>query len=247
MGTGKNVLTNATSTIPPSVTGACSAVWGIVSTASAPSTAASNINGTPTRATCQKLFAYDVAVVPSACAHVSERGTSIAHSPAVIGPAFHRATSGANTKIISNIVASFNPTTGSGNNANAIASTTTFSVGELNIAASVDSVLIPDAYSPRPIGATQFAQTPSGMPTAAPSRELTYAFPVRRRGIVASTVSAAAPKKNPNVMPISLACSQLFDARPTRWPSGIPAVTGNTVPNVIAPFTLTCVPAEYFL
>jgi len=63
----------------------------------------------------------------------------------------------------------------------------------------------------------------------------------------ASTVSAAAAKKSPNVMPISLACSQLIEVRQTRGPRGMPAVTGSTVPNVIAPVALTCVPAEYFL
>jgi hypothetical protein len=47
--------------------------------------------------------------VPTARAHVADTGTSIAHSPAVIGPTFHRATSGASTNIISSIVASFNP------------------------------------------------------------------------------------------------------------------------------------------
>jgi hypothetical protein len=54
-----------------------------------------------------------------------------------------------------------------GKSANVIASTTTFSVGELNIAASTDSVLIPEAKA-LPIGATQFAHTPSGIPAAAP-------------------------------------------------------------------------------
>jgi hypothetical protein len=85
------------------------------------------------------------------------------------------------------------------------------------------------------------------MPNAAPIREFTYAFAVRRRGSVANTVSVPAAKKNPNVMPISFACSQLIDVRQTRCPSGIPADTGSTVPNVIAPVALICVPAEYFL
>jgi hypothetical protein len=76
---------------------------------------------------------------------------------------------------------------------------------------------------------------------------LTYAFDVLRRGIVASTVSAAAAKKNPNVMPISFACSQLIDVRQTRCRSGMPGCTAITVPNVIAPVTLICVPCECFL
>src|SRR5712671_507 len=82
IGTGKNVPASATSKIPPIVAGACSPLCGIVSTASAPSTAANTISGKPTRATYQKLFAYDFAVVPRACDHVADADTSIAHSTA---------------------------------------------------------------------------------------------------------------------------------------------------------------------
>lgn len=78
-------------------------------------------------------------------------------------------TAGTKTKIRNSTVANFNKANEIGNNAKVIASTTTLSAGEANIAASTDSVLIPDAYMPRAIGAIQLLQTPKGPPANVPS------------------------------------------------------------------------------
>ena len=93
------------------------------------------------------------------------------HATGTVEAVCRAPTIGANTKINSKVVAIFSATIGKGNKLKAIARTTMFSAGELNIAASTDSVLIPDAYIPRPMGATQLAYTPSGIPAAAPIRE----------------------------------------------------------------------------
>src|SRR5260370_40434589 len=128
---------------------------------------------------------------------------------------------GANTKIKNNTVASFNNATLAGNNANVIASTTTFRAGEANIAASTDSLLIPAAYNPRAIGATQFVHTAMGIPAIAPNNVFKYFDPVRRRGTIARNTSAAGPNKNENVIPIRFASSQFTVVRHTRTRSGM--------------------------
>ena len=128
---------------------------------------------------------------------------------------------GAKPKIKITTVASFTSATESGKRAKVMASTTIFNVGELNIAASTDSVLMPEAYKPRPIGATQLAQTASGIPVSVPISAFRWRERVRRRGSSARKVSAAGPKKNAKVMPMRLAFSQLTEVRQTRWPRGI--------------------------
>jgi hypothetical protein len=133
----------------------------------APSNAASSINGAPILNTYQKLFTNDAAVERKACPHVSdgeiEMGQDGATGWVCLAPII-----GATAKIKSATVAIFRATTGRGKSAKAIASTMTFKLGELNIAASTDSVLMPEAYSPRATGATQLAHTPKGAPVAAP-------------------------------------------------------------------------------
>src|SRR6516225_6340329 len=79
---------------------------------------------------------------------------------------------GAKTKIKKNTVASFKSATEIGNSAKVIARTTTLSAGEANMVARTDSVLIPEAKSPRAIGAMQLEQTASGTPLIAPKRVL---------------------------------------------------------------------------
>src|SRR6267142_489840 len=167
IGTGKNALTNATKIIPPTVTCATSACCGNSSIASATSIAAKIISGNATRNTYQKLFAYDFKTPTIACPQVSEAGISIGQTYPSAASFFREAIIGANTKIKNATVAIFKTATGSGNSANVIASTTTFSAGEANIAPSTDSVLIPDAYKPRAIGATQFVHTAIGVPATA--------------------------------------------------------------------------------
>ena len=76
---------------------------------------------------------------------------------------------GTKTRIKNSTVANFNKASGSGNNAKVIASTTTFKAGEENMAASTDSVLIPEVYMPRAMGAIQLLQTPNGMPATVPN------------------------------------------------------------------------------
>src|SRR5215475_9222270 len=98
--------------------------------------------------------------------------------------------------------------TGIGKSAKVIASTTAFSAGEANIAPSTDSVLMPDAYNPRAIGATQFVQTAIGVPATAPSSAFRYLDFVRRVRTIARSVSAAGPNKNEKVIPMRFASSQ---------------------------------------
>src|SRR5882672_6041605 len=144
IGTGRNALTSATKTIPPSVTCAVKAFCGNSSIARAPRIAPRVINGNATRNTYQKLVAYDFMTPQIACPHVSDTGIWIGQEyPSAVS--FFDAINGANTKIRNATVANFKIATGAGNSANVIASTTTFSAGEANIAASTDSVLIPAA------------------------------------------------------------------------------------------------------
>src|SRR5215475_3459254 len=172
MGTGKNAATKATAMIPAMVTGVNRACCGSNSTTSAPRTAASNINGSAIRKTYQKLFAYERPMPRNACDHVSVTGTSIGQAIDSGSGCARRATAGAKTKISKKTVASFRSATDIGNSANVIANTTTLRAGEANIAPSTDSLLIPDASSPRAMGATQFVQTPSGTPATVPSSVL---------------------------------------------------------------------------
>jgi hypothetical protein len=62
--------------------------------------------------------------------------------------------------------------TATGKSAKVIARTMTLRAGEANMAARTDSVLRPEAYRPRAIGATQLVQTAKGTPTAAPKSVL---------------------------------------------------------------------------
>ena len=61
---------------------------------------------------------------------------------------------------------------GKGNKLNTMASTTMFSVGELSMVASADSLAAPEAYNPCAMGATQFEHTPSGTPVSVPQNTL---------------------------------------------------------------------------
>src|SRR6266481_4058721 len=104
--------------------------------------------------------------------HRQERSHQLSATRMSIGQAYvfsssREAAAGANTKIINSTVANFNTATFAGNNANVIASTTTFKAGEANIAAKTDSLLIPAAYNPRAIGATQLVHTAIGIPATA--------------------------------------------------------------------------------
>src|SRR5437763_5986176 len=110
---------------------------------------------------------------------------------------------------------------GNGKRANVIASTTLLSAGDANIVASTDSVPIPEANSPRAIGATQLVQTANGTPAAAPNKVLSHRDLVRRRRSVARNVSAAGPKRKEKVIPTRLASNQLIVVRQTRTRTGM--------------------------
>src|SRR5258708_21997425 len=154
------------------------ACGGNNSITSAPSAAPKIINGKATRKTYQKLFPYDRATLTIACHQLSAIGMSIGHTYDFSSS--REAAAGANTKIKNSTVANFNTATLAGNNANVIASTTTFKAGEANIAARTDSLLIPAAYNPRAIRATQFVHTATHMPASAPNREFNHFEPLRR-------------------------------------------------------------------
>src|SRR5436190_2366826 len=181
IGTGRNAETSATSKIPPTVTCATSAFAGSNSTTTAPSTAASIISGNATRNTYQKLLAYDRAVLSKASRQVSETAKPIGHDASAGCDCSRDAASGTKTRIRNRTVASLSNATEAGNSAKVIARTTTFSAGEANIAASTDSVLMPDANNPRAIGATQFVHTARGTPVAAPISRFSQREFVRRR------------------------------------------------------------------
>src|SRR6266516_5245369 len=135
------------------------------------------------------------------------------------------AAAGAKTKIRNSTVASFRIATCTGNSAKLMASTTTFSAGEANMVAKTDSVLAPDANSPRAIGAMQLVHTASGTPATAPKTVFRKRDLVRRVRSVAKNVSAAGANRNENVMPMRLASSQLTVVRHTRTRSGRSRVT----------------------
>src|SRR5882672_261142 len=145
IGTGKNAEINATTTIPMTLTGRTSTCCGRSSTTTAPRTAARIISGKATRNTLQKLFAYERAVSTRACPQVSDPGTSIAKLTIGSGPASPRDIAGTNTKIRNRTVASFNSASDNGKSVKVMASTTRLRAGDANIAASTDSLLIPDA------------------------------------------------------------------------------------------------------
>src|SRR5215469_17569401 len=82
------------------------------------------------------------------------------------------ATAGAKTKMRKSTEVSLSRATTTGKSVKVIARTMTLRAGEANMAARTDSVLRPEAYRPRAMGATQLVQTPKGTPTAAPKRVL---------------------------------------------------------------------------
>src|SRR5215472_1425683 len=145
MGTGKNALTSATKTMPIVVTWVTSACAGRSSITTAPRTAARIISGKATRKTYQKLLPKDRTVENSACVQVSETEISMGQTTASAAFLWRLATSGAKTKMRKSTVASLSNATDAGKSAKVIASTTTLSAGEANIAARTDSVLIPEA------------------------------------------------------------------------------------------------------
>src|SRR5580704_2579700 len=145
MGTGRNAPTRATRTMPPMVVWAMRACAGRSSMTSAPRIAARIISGKATRKTYQKLLRKERMTEMSACAQVSETGISIGQITEVTEVARREATAGAKTKIKKRTVASLSSAMGTGKSAKVMARTTTLSAGEANMAASTDSVLIPDA------------------------------------------------------------------------------------------------------
>src|SRR5580700_7760172 len=170
IGTGKKAPTRATKRMPPMVAWAMSACAGRSSMTRAPRTAARIISGKATRKTYQKLFRKERMVEARACDHVPESGTSMGQMMEGADLLRREATTGAKTKTRKRTVASLSTAIETGKSAKVMARTTTLSAGEANIAARTDSVLMPEAYRPRAMGATQLVQTARGMPTAAPKR-----------------------------------------------------------------------------
>src|SRR5580700_2531316 len=172
MGTGKNAATMATRTIPPKVTGAMSACGGRSSTTNEPRMAARIISGRATRATYQKLFAKERTTPIAACDQVSAEGISMGHVIAAGSDFWRGATAGAKTRMRKRTVASLRSAIEMGKRVNVMARTTTLRAGDANMVARTDSALMPEAKSPRAMGAMQFEQTASGTPAAAPNSVL---------------------------------------------------------------------------
>src|SRR5260221_5686879 len=172
IGTGRNAATRATRKMPPRVTGAMSACGGRSSTTSAPRMAARIISGSATRATYQKLLRKERATPVAACGQVAAEGISMGQVTAVSADFCREAIAGAKTRIRKRTVASLISAMETGKSVKVIARTTTLSAGEENMVARTDSALMPEAKSPRAIGATQLEQTASGTPTAAPKSVL---------------------------------------------------------------------------
>jgi len=238
IGTGRNVPTSATSTMPGRLTWTGRFCAGNNSATNAPSNAARIINGIVVTAKRARLR-RNIQMLPDA-------GCS---NPSLLGSAQSSGSAGEVRRTIHGTIAISTSGTASrtsailsGNRLNAIASTTMFNVGELIIVARTVLALAPAVNSPCPIGATQLAQTPSGTPVIAPNKVFAKGLRKRRRGNVASKVSAAAPKQMPNVMPIRLVHIQLAAVCHTRVNNVIPAVTGNKASKLIAPLTLIPLP-----
>src|SRR5580700_2075334 len=170
MGTGRKAPTRATKRMPPMVAWAMSACTGRSSMTRAPRMAARIISGKATRKTYQKLFRKERMVETSASDHVSESRTSIGHMTEGADLLRREATTGAKTKTRKRTVASLSRAIEMGKSAKVMARTTTLSPGAANMAARTDSVLMPEAYRPRAMGATQLVQTAKGMPAAAPKK-----------------------------------------------------------------------------
>src|SRR5216684_5923210 len=164
MGTGRNAATSATRMMPPTVTWAMSACGGRSSITNAPRMAARIIRGKATRATYQKLLAKERATPAAACGQVSAEGISMGHGMAVSCSLWPAATVGAKTKIRKRTVASLMSAMEIGKSAKVMASTTTLSAGDANMVARTDSALMPEAKSPRAMGAMQLEQTAKGTP-----------------------------------------------------------------------------------
>src|SRR5450755_2302947 len=96
------------------------------------------------------------------------------------------------------------------------------------------------------MGATQLAQTPSGVPSTAPISVLPATLRKRRRANRGNSVSAAAPKHTPKDMPIRLAHIQFKVVRSIRVVSGMSGETGNLASKVRAAVTLTDFPEFSF-
>src|SRR5258706_2594694 len=168
MGTGRNAATRATRRMLQMVTWATSAWGGKSSTTNAPRMAARIISGRATRATYQNLLAKERATPAAACGQVSTEGISMGHGMAVSCSFWREATAGAKTKIRKRAVASLMSAMETGKSAKVMARTTTLSAGEANIVARKDSALMPEAKSPRAMGAMQLEQNAQGKPAAAP-------------------------------------------------------------------------------
>src|SRR5277367_1079372 len=145
MGTGRKAPTRATRRMPPMVAWAMRACAGRISMTSAPRIAARIISGKATRNTYQKLLKKERMTEMSASAQFSETGISIGQMTEVTEVARREATAGAKTKIRTRTVVSLSSAIGTGKRAKVMARTTTLSAGEANMAASTDSVLIPEA------------------------------------------------------------------------------------------------------
>src|SRR5271169_4392082 len=145
MGTGRNDATRATRIMPPMVTGAMRTWAGRSSMTRAPRMAARIIKGKATRKTYQKLLAKERTVETSACDQVSETGISMGQATAGAEAPWREATAGAKTKMRKRTVASLSRAMEAGKSAKVMATTTTLRAGEANMAASTDSVLMPEA------------------------------------------------------------------------------------------------------
>src|SRR5216684_3165540 len=172
IGTGRNAAMRATRMMPPTVTWAMSACGGRSSITNAPRMAARIISGKATRATYQKLLAKERTTPAAACVQVSAEGISMGHAMTVSSCFWREATAGAKTKIRKRTVASLMSATEMGKRAKVMARTTTLRAGDANMVARTDSALMPEAKSPRAMGAMQLEQTARGTPAAAPKRVL---------------------------------------------------------------------------
>src|SRR5712692_4901093 len=206
----------------------------MISASRAPKTAARIMNGIVATARFPRFLRYVFKVEPVGRSHPSGAGTGQA---SLWAGGVRRTSRGTDTSNNSG-TARRTSATGSGNRANVIISTTTLSVGELITVASTVLGLAPPTNSPRPMGATQLAQTPRGTPATAPRRVLPAALLKRTSGRVDSNVNRAAPKPRPKVMPMRLVHIQLIAVRSTRTGKDISGITGMSASKLNAPLTL---------
>ena len=120
-----------------------------------------------------------------------------------------RQRTGISTRMKKSAKPSLNAAMNGGNSAKSIVMTTTLRVGELIIAANVDSSLAPALRIAWAMGAAQLTHTPRGAPTRTPIRVLAKAPSTLRRCIRDSSVMIAAASRTPKTIPRWFVCSQL--------------------------------------